>query len=91
MAKGPYWLNDVEWARIEPLLPHGRRGAGRVDDSPAITWQTCGCGGPWRQFCDAIHAGVRGIGKQRNAQASGRTNGGTSSGLKYEKRVNSIR
>ncbi len=37
MAKGLYWLNDVEWARIEPLLPRGRRGARRVDDRRVIS------------------------------------------------------
>ncbi len=32
MTKRPvYWLSDEEWARIEPLLPRGRRGAHRVD------------------------------------------------------------
>ncbi|WP_292695975.1 hypothetical protein, partial [Nitrobacter sp.] len=25
MAKQVYWLSDVEWRRIEPLLPRGRR------------------------------------------------------------------
>ena len=37
MAKGIYLLNDVEWARIEPLLPKGRRGARRVDDRRIIS------------------------------------------------------
>ena len=32
-----YWLSDVEWARIEPLLPRGRRGARRVDDRRVIS------------------------------------------------------
>ena len=32
-----YWLNDAEWARIEPLLPRGRRGAHRVDDRRVIS------------------------------------------------------
>lgn len=27
-----YWLDDEAWARIEPHLPRGRRGARRVDD-----------------------------------------------------------
>ena len=32
-----YWLSDAEWARIEPLLPRGRRGAHRVDDRRVIS------------------------------------------------------
>ncbi|RYG27594.1 MAG: IS5 family transposase [Burkholderiales bacterium] len=31
------WLSDAEWARIEPLLPNGRRGARRVDDRRVIS------------------------------------------------------
>lgn len=31
------WLSDAEWARIEPLLPRGRRGAHRVDDRRVIS------------------------------------------------------
>ena len=37
MSKGIYWLSDAEWARIEPLLPRGRRGARRVDDRRVIS------------------------------------------------------
>ena len=37
MGKGVYWLSDPEWARIEPLLPRGRRGAHRVDDRRVIS------------------------------------------------------
>ena len=37
MAKGYYWMSDAEWARIEPLLPHGRKGAHRVDDRRVIS------------------------------------------------------
>jgi transposase len=37
MAKSIYLLNEVEWARIEPLLPKGRRGAHRVDDRRIIS------------------------------------------------------
>lgn len=37
MAQGIYWLNDVERARIELLLPRGRRGAHRVDDRRIIS------------------------------------------------------
>src|SRR5271155_2317544 len=36
MAK-VYWLSEAEWARIEPLLPRGRRGAHRVDDRRIIS------------------------------------------------------
>ena len=32
-----YWLSDAEWARIEPLLPRGQRGAHRVDDRRVIS------------------------------------------------------
>lgn len=35
--KGLTWLSDTEWARIEPLLPRGRRGAHRVDDRRVIS------------------------------------------------------
>ena len=37
MAKGYYWMSDAEWARIEPLLPRGRKGAHRVDDRRVIS------------------------------------------------------
>mgnify|MGYP006272255349 CR=1 FL=1 len=37
MAKSIYCLGDAEWARIEPLLPRGRRGAHRVDDRRIIS------------------------------------------------------
>src|SRR5947207_3089197 len=32
-----YWLSDGEWARLEPLMPRGRRGAHRVDDRRVIS------------------------------------------------------
>ena len=35
--RGITWLSDAEWARIEPLLPRGRRGAHRVDDRRVIS------------------------------------------------------
>jgi len=31
------WLSDTEWARVEPLLPKGRKGAHRVDDRRVIS------------------------------------------------------
>ena len=37
MRKQLYWLDDADWARIEPLLPRGRRGAHRVDDRRVIS------------------------------------------------------
>jgi transposase len=37
MAGGFFWLSDDEWARIEPYLPRGRRGAHRVDDRRIIS------------------------------------------------------
>jgi len=37
MAKQVQWLSDEEWARIEPLLPRGRKGAHRVDDRRVIS------------------------------------------------------
>ena len=35
--KGITWLDDAQWARIEPLLPRGRKGARRVDDRRVIS------------------------------------------------------
>ena len=32
-----YWLSEGDFARIEPLLPRGRRGAHRVDDRRVIS------------------------------------------------------
>ena len=37
MSKSLTWLSDAEWSRIEPLLPHGRCGARRVDDRRVIS------------------------------------------------------
>ena len=37
MARALYWLNDGDWARLEPRLPEGRRGARRVDDRRVIS------------------------------------------------------
>lgn len=37
MGASLYWLSDAEWAKIEPLLPRGRRGAHRVDDRRVIS------------------------------------------------------
>jgi len=50
MAKQLYWISDVEWARIERLLPRGRRGAHRVDDRRVISGirHMLRSGGRWR-------------------------------------------
>lgn len=37
MGRRVEWLTDEEWARIEPLLPCGRKGAHRVDDRWVIS------------------------------------------------------
>ena len=37
MARQLTWLSDAEWARIERLLPQGRKGAHRVDDRRVIS------------------------------------------------------
>ena len=49
---GAFWLNEAQWAAIEPLLPRNRPGARRVDDRRVISgiihvlksgcrWQDC--------------------------------------------------
>jgi transposase len=37
MRKQLYWLSDADWKTLEPLLPHGRRGAHRVDDRRVVS------------------------------------------------------
>lgn len=32
-----FWLSDTAWARIGPLLPHGRPGRPRVDDRRVLS------------------------------------------------------
>ncbi len=49
-----YWLSDEEWARIEPYLPRGRRGARRVDDRRVISGIMLRGGARWRD-CPAAH------------------------------------
>src|SRR5437762_12215419 len=50
MASALFWLSDTEWAKIEPLMPRGRRGAHRVDDRRVISGivHMLRCGGRWR-------------------------------------------
>ncbi len=37
MSRNLFYLSEEEWARIEPYLPRGRRGAHRVDDRRVIS------------------------------------------------------
>jgi len=37
MGRELYWLSHVEWSRLEPLMPRGRRGAHRVDDRRVVS------------------------------------------------------
>jgi transposase len=32
-----FWFSDEQWARLEPLLPRGDRGAHRVDDRRVLS------------------------------------------------------
>ena len=50
MARQLTWLSDAEWAKIEPLLPQGRKGARRVDDRRVISGivHMLKCGGRWQ-------------------------------------------
>ncbi len=45
-----YWLSESEFARIEPLLPRGRRGAHQVDDRRVVSGivHMLHCGARWR-------------------------------------------
>jgi transposase len=54
--KGVTWLSDAEWARVEPLLPRGRRGARRVDDRRVISGivHMLRCGARWRD-CPPVY------------------------------------
>lgn len=67
MSKHLYWLSDGEWARIEPHLPYGRRGARRVDDRRVISgiihmlrtgarWRDCPAAyGPYTTIYNRYH------------------------------------
>jgi len=37
MVEGYFWLNDAQWAKLEPLLPKYVRGKRRVDDRRVIS------------------------------------------------------
>jgi mannitol 2-dehydrogenase len=51
-----FWFSDVQWARIEPLLPKGVRGKKRVDDRRVLSGivHALKCGGSWSD-CAAIY------------------------------------
>lgn len=56
------WLSDAEWARIEPLLPRGRKGARRVDDRRVISGivHMLKSGARWRDCPPgAVHDGLQ--------------------------------
>lgn len=56
MARDVYGMSDTEWARIEPFLPRGRKGAQRVDDRRVISGiaHMLRSGARWRD-CPAVH------------------------------------
>lgn len=49
-------MSEAEWARIEPLLPRGRKGAHRVDDRRVISGivHMLRSGARWRD-CPAVN------------------------------------
>jgi transposase len=51
-----FWLSDVQWAAIEPLLPKNQPGARRVDDRRVISGiiQVLKVGCRW-QDCPAVY------------------------------------
>jgi len=53
---GEFWLNDRQWAAIEPLLPMNQPGAQRVDDRRVLSGiiQVLKSGCRW-QDCPAIY------------------------------------
>lgn len=50
MRKGLFWLNDKQWARIEPHLPANQTGPARDDDRRIISGiiHMLQCGARWR-------------------------------------------
>ena len=50
MRKGLFWLNDKQWARIEPHLPTNQTGPARDDDRRIISGiiHMLQCGARWR-------------------------------------------
>jgi transposase len=71
---GEFWLDDQQWAAIEPLLPRNQPGARRTDDRRIISgiihvlkvgcrWQDCpDCYGPPTTIYNRFHRwSARGI------------------------------
>lgn len=71
---GEFWLNERQWAAIEPLLPTNQPGAHRTDDRRVISgiihvlksgcrWQDCpSCYGPPTTIYNRFHRwSARGI------------------------------
>ena len=50
MRKGLFWLNDKQWAQIEPHLPTNQTGPAREDDRRIISGiiHMLQCGARWR-------------------------------------------
>lgn len=50
MRKGLFWLNDKQWAQIEPHLPTNQTGPARDDDRRIISGiiHMLQCGARWR-------------------------------------------
>jgi len=50
MLKGLFWLNDKQWAQIEPHLPTNQTGPAREDDRRIISGivHMFQCGARWR-------------------------------------------
>jgi transposase len=67
MSKHLYWLDEEAFAKIEPHLPRGRRGARRVDDRRVISgiihmlrtgarWRDCPAAyGPYTTIYNRYH------------------------------------
>ena len=49
-----FWFSDMQWARIEPLLPTDVRGKAHVDDRRVLSGivHALRCGGRWADCAD---------------------------------------
>ena len=58
MRKGLFWLNDKQWALIEPHLPTNQTGPVRDDDRRVISGiiHMLQCGARWRD-CPILRSG----------------------------------